>query len=89
MLHANINYVGRVAGDASEESGRGGHENKGGKRATRWGAGFHFFVNAKASCGICYLAEERGGELWVQTGVSSNRSMEAVRDKAVRKPTPL
>lgn len=68
MLHANVNDVGRIAGDASEESGRGGHENQGGKGATRWRAGFQFFVNAKTSCGICYLAEERGGELRVAGG---------------------
>lgn len=66
MLHADVEDVGRVAGDAAEEAGGRGHGDEGGegRGGARGGEGFfEFFVDAEARCGVGQLAEEGGGEL--------------------------
>lgn len=66
VLHADVEDVGGVAGDAAEEAGGGCHGDEGGEGrgcSGGGGGGFELFVDAEAGGGVGQLAEEGGREL--------------------------
>ena len=60
VLHAYVEHIGEVAGDAAQKARKGGHRHE------EWEAGvgtrplLHFLVYAETDGGIGHLAEKRG-----------------------------